>query len=510
MTGLLSLAIFLALLLGLGAATGKVLVIVAMLAIMGGVAVLSVPAKWTFWVMIVMSLVVVGPVRYFLHISQLQWLPVLLGSVLYVQSLMVLLSQRKRTRGASVGVPAFVYFLLVFWLTAAFASALGKVTPAEALMGSRYYFLVWGALMIYLVGAIDPATIDRLWKALLLFATFQLPMAVYQYLFVARQRATGEFAGVYGSTPWDAVIGTFPGLDGAGGNSVAMGFFVLSMLLLAVELRREKRLPTWQAAVVAACAIGSIALAEVKGIVLLLPFALALLYRRELARHPARAVAALVGGLLVALALLWVYQKIHYDLRASVSTSESAQRSVIDRLMNNLNPSDYEGGGDSLNRFGNLARWGTEQAATLDFHRTLFGHGIGTTQYGNLGVGRLVAKYGADIGRTSLVILLWETGIVGVLSFSFVLVSGALLSARLAKDVRIPQPHRIYLRVGALIMLLYLLTLPYKNLAVRLTGTQLLLIFLLGQAFYWWRATRSRSAAAAAAMLPDSASATPK
>jgi hypothetical protein len=349
-----------------------------------------------------------------------------------------------------------------------------------------------------LVGAVAPSTIDRVWKALLLFATFQFPMAAYQYLFVAQKRATGEIQST-GAPPWDAVIGTFPGTDIGGGNSAAMGFFVLSMLLLSVALWREKRLSTGRALTVVMCALGSIALAEVKAIVLLIPVALGLLYRRELARHPAHALAALVGGVLIAGLLLFGYQKIHYETRVIDPKAELANATVLDRLARAINPPDYEGSGDALNRVGNLARWRDQQAATTDIFRTLFGHGIGTTQYSNLEVGRLVRRFGPDIGRTSLVILLWETGIVGTLVFACLLGSGAWLSARLARDDRVPDLHRLFLRVGALLLFLLLLTLPYKNYAVRLTGIQLLMILMLGQAFYWWRSTRPGGAAVSGA-----------
>jgi hypothetical protein len=243
------------------------------------------------------------------------------------------------------------------------------------------------------------------------------------------------------------------------------------------------------------CALGAIALAEVKAVVLLIPVALGLLYRRELARHPVHALAALVGGVLAAALLLFGYQKLHYENRVIDPRAELANATVVDRLARAINPPDYEAAGDALNRVGNLVRWWDEQATTTDIHRTLFGHGMGTTQSSNLEIGRLVRRFGTDIGRTSLVILLWETGIVGTLFFACLLGSGAWLSARLARDARIPDLHRLFLRMGALLLFLMLLTLPYKNFAVRLTGIQLVMILMLGQAFYWWRSTRSAGSA---------------
>jgi hypothetical protein len=484
--GVIASALLLAILMGLGAATGQKLVIVGLAGLAGALAVLAVPVRWTFWTMIIMSFVVVGPAAYFLKLGQLQWLPSLVGAALYLQVLVMIVTGRV-TGQRSFNAPAYFYFMVLLWLAMLFSSVLGGVSLGEAIMASRYYIFVWGALMVFFVGAIDATMIDRVWRLLLLFTTFQLPMVLYQYFFIAKKRATGEIHSAVGAPPWDAIIGTFPGNDTGGGNSAAMAMFVLIMMVLAIALWRDRHMKFLSMAAVVLCGLGSIALAEVKAVVLLIPVALALYYRKEVLRHPVQALLAITVGAMLTGLLLFGYQKIHYDNRVITPLAKNANASMVDRIENQLSPEGGNEAADKISRVGAVVHWWDQQGSTVDIHRTLFGHGIGTTQQSNLEVGTLVRRYGELVDRSSLLILLWETGAVGLLLYAAFLATGALLSMRLAKDQRIPQVHRTYLGIGSVALVLLLLTLPYKPFAVRLTSIQLLIILILGQAFYWMR-----------------------
>jgi hypothetical protein len=274
-----------------------------------------------------------------------------------------------------------------------------------------------------------------------------------------------------------------------------MAIYLVAMMLLAIALWREGYLAGKWTLGVAFCAIGSIALAEVKAIVLLIPVALALLYRRELLRRPAIALGMLISGLLISGLLLWGYQKLHYDLRADRSAVGTPNASVLESLKRQFNPQEYNAldTGPQWGRLAGPQQWWVEQGRTSDLFRTIFGHGIGTTQEGNLGVGKLVRKYGTFmVDRSSMLVLLWESGVLGLITYSLVLGTAAVLSARLARDERIPNLHRVYLGAGSVVLILMLLTLPYKNFAVRLTAMQLLTILILGQTLFWWKCTRVR------------------
>ena len=489
--GVMVLAATLGLLVGAGAATGQKLIVIALAGLLGGIAVFAVPVTWTLWTMFVMSFLIVGPAVYFLRLGQLQWLPPLFGVALYIQALVLALRAPAARTGARP-LPAFLYLLVLFLISATFSSAVAGITAGEFIMSSRYYYFVWGALAVFLVSAVDEQMIDRLWKALLLFTAFQLPMALYQYIFVARKRATGEILSG-GAPPWDAVIGTFPGTDTGGGNSAAMAFYLLLMVVLAVALWRAKLLPGIKLAVVVVCALGSMAVAEVKGIVLMIPVVLAIYYRKELLRHPAESVTALLAAAALSVVMLAGYDRLHYSERFVSPMAKNADATLVDRLMNQIDPEHVNDANSRRGRANLMALWWDENIAAGNSYRTLFGHGTGTTQYGNLGTGSLVQRFGPDIGKNTLVVLLWETGLVGTTLFVLMVAAAARLSLRLSGDRRIPELHRVYLRVGAIALMMVLVTLVYKQFAIRLTSIQLLIVLMMGQAFYWYRMLPSGS-----------------
>jgi hypothetical protein len=466
---------------GAGLAMGNRYVALGLLGMLGGAFVLVTPVIVTFWAIILLAFLISGPINYFLHISQFQWLAPALDATEYVQVLLLILSGR--LRGQITRIPLFVIWLAAYLFCAALTSVISGITLAEVIMASRYNIFVWGALVVFLVGVVKDTTIDKVWKLLLLVAWLQFPMAVYQYKFVASKRSSGEVLSE--APPWDAIIGTFPGTDTAGGNSAAMATYLLVMIVLAIALWREGRMRGVVAGGLVACGVATIALAEVKAVVVLIPVALLLYYYKQVLRRPIETLAAVVLSTILAVGVLYGYQKIHYDEIKGNASAENYGFTVWDRMMNQLDPNLVKESNDRLGRVALLLHWWDNNPGRGDLRHTMIGYGLGTTQVSRIGVGSVVKQWG-DVGRTSLTILLWETGVLGLFAFSMMIVSAAYLSAKMAGDQRIPDTHRIYLRVGAIGLLLFLLTLPYKPFAVRLFPTMMLMIIMMGQAHYWW------------------------
>lgn len=478
---LLLLVLAASVVIGAGVAMGNKYVAFGLLGMLGGAFVLMTPVIVTFWIIILLAFLITGPITYFLHISQFQWLAPALDAVEYVQVLLLILSGR--LAGQAARIPAFALWLATYLFCALFTSVLSGITLAEAIMATRYNIFVWGALIVFLVGVVNDTTIDQLWRLLLAISWLQFPMALYQYKFVAGKRASGE---VVGDAPiWDAIIGTFPGTDTGGGNSAAMATYLLIMIVLAIALWREGRMRGRVSAGIVLSSLATISLAEVKAVVLLIPVVLALYYYKEVLRRPIETLAAVVFSLALAVAILYGYQKLHYERVEVTVEAANYGYTVWDRMLNQLSPDTVKESNDRIGRIALLLQWWDVNPARGDVQHTLFGHGLGTTQVSKIGIGSVYKQWG-DVGRTSLTILLWETGIFGLLAFMAMLATGALLSSRYARDSRIPGKHRVYLRVGTIGLLLFLLTLPYKPYAVRLFPTMLLIIIMMGQAHYWF------------------------
>lgn len=477
---LLAVVMIAALLIAGGVAMGNKYVAFGLLGLFGASIVMVTPVLVTFWIIILLGFLITGPITYFAHISQFQWLAPTLDAAEYVQVLLLILSGRMR--GHTTRIPAFAMWLAVYLFCILFTAVLSSITLAEAIMASRYNIFVWGALLVFLVGVVEDSTIDQIWRLLLAIAWLQFPMAVYQYKFVASRRSTGEIQSE--APPWDAVVGTFPGTDTGGGNSAAMTTYLLIMLILTVALWREGRMKGWVTAAFVTSALATISLAEVKAVVLLIPVGLSLYYYKDVLRKPIETLFAIGLSVALMVGILYGYQKLHYDTVVASPMADNYGFSVWDRIVNQVDPAGKNDSNGRLGRITALIQWWDEVPARGDVQHTLFGHGVGTTQSSKLGLGSVAQRYG-DVGRTSTLILLWETGLLGTFAFMMMLISAAYLSIKMAGNVRIPDRHRVYLRVGAIGLSLFLLTMPYKGFAVRLFPTMLLMITMMGQAFYW-------------------------
>lgn len=477
---LLTAVVVAAILIAGGVAMGNKYIAFGLLGLLGASIVMVTPVLVTFWIIILLGFLITGPITYFAHISQFQWLAPTLDAAEYIQVLLLIMSGR--LRGHTTRIPAFAMWLAVYLFCVLFTAVFQGITLAEAIMASRYNIFVWGAILVFLVGVVEETTIDQIWRLLLAIAWLQFPMAVYQYKFVASKRSTGEIGSE--APPWDSIVGTFPGTDTGGGNSAAMATYLLIMIVLTIALWREGRMKGWVTAAFVTVALGTIGLAEVKAVVLLIPVALTLYYYKDVLRKPIETVFAIGLSCILMVGILYGYQRLHYDNIVASPVADNYGYSVWDRILNQVNPEQSSDSNNRLGRVTALIQWWDEVPGRGDVPHTLFGHGVGTTQSSKIGVGSVVQRWG-DVGRTSLLILLWETGVMGTMAYLMMLASAAYLSVKMAGNSRVPNRHRVYLRVGAIGLALFLLTMPYKPFAVRLFPTMLLMIIMMGQAFYW-------------------------
>ena len=157
---------------------------------------------------------------------------------------------------------------------------------------------MWGLFFLLVVSSITFESLERVWKGLLVIAVLQLPFALYQRLFEVPRRYYAK-----GATALDAIVGTFPGsADGGANGSLAM-FCVFSMAL-ALALWRNKVLGSGATFVVVTATLISIALGEVKVILVFFPLAFMVMNRKEIVRRPLHflgtgaIVLAILGGVL--------------------------------------------------------------------------------------------------------------------------------------------------------------------------------------------------------------------
>jgi len=474
---LLIAALFLSITSGILAAYGNLHLLIALLGVYGLLFVLIVPPSWVVWMIFFSAFLITGPSAYFVRFTQIQWLTVLISVALILPLIFNLLRSRKNILSTQFSINLFLPMAFVF--LAILTSVVNQSQLGDFVSASRHYLFMWPLMLVLAFGLVQAETVARLWKALLIVAALQLPMALYQYFYVARQDAR--------MSPWDAVIGTFQGNIEGGGDSAAMAMMLIIAMLTSIALWREQNLKLGWMIWIVITGIATMVLAEVKAMVMLLPVPIAIYYRKELVKKPIETVVVMIGVFLLVGGILTAYKDIHYD------TSATQVNSAYDSIINAITPNPGEDSAH-VGRVTLLVNWWNSNVVRGEVHSTIFGHGIGAAHSSKIQRGKIASQYEYKIAKTTSVILLWETGILGHLIFLMILLFGAKASADAAKAEYIPSIHRVLLRVGAISLILLVITLPYSNFHLFSIPTQFLMMLMLGQALYWSNFIKSTNA----------------
>ena len=224
-------------------------------------------------------------------------------------------------------------------------------------------------------------------------------------------------------------------------------------------------------------------LAETKTMVMLLPVLMGIYYRKEFTKKPLETITVMIGAFLLMSTILTAYESVHYETSATFK-SNSQINSVYDSIINAITPNPGEDSAH-VSRVTLLVNWWNSNVVHGEVHSTVFGHGIGAVHSSKIQRGKIARLYEYKIAKTTSVILLWETGILGHLVFFLILLFGAKTSADTAKSEHVPATHRVLLRVGSVNLVMFLITLPYASFHLFSIPIQFLIMLMLGQALYW-------------------------
>lgn len=440
-------------------------------------AVVALNKETMLWILLLSALILGGSISYFAGIGQVQWVPIGIAAGLLVVVLLHLVAQSGR--GPATPIPAGLVLASTFALAIVVSTAWEAVSLPHWIYGLRYFA---GMSVIMFALALLPwrdDTLRKIWIALTIIALLQFPVALYQYMVVAGQRVELGADGV----PWDAVVGTMGGKQDGGGQSAALGFFSVAMFVLVFTLWKRGLLSVWRALGFGGVVLGVIFLAEVKAMVIIMPLAVMLVLRADLARHIKQVLAGGVLIALLALAMPWFYNKLHYERSGQPTVS---LEEFYGRIIEHSDTSHFNRGTQQLGRVAQVVHWWDRHDLSSDPKRFLLGHGMGTTNAARVYAGDLVRQYyPLSVTNTAGGILLWETGVVGMALVLAAVLSTALLSLRLSKQQDLPPFHRAALEAGAVILLILIPALFYKHFALKSHGAQFVIFFAAGQAFYW-------------------------
>ncbi|WP_066331844.1 hypothetical protein [Azohydromonas lata] len=492
---LLILSLGFAVLMGAAAGMGKPAMLAPFLGLLALVGLFIVPSRLAFWTIFVVSMVIVGPVMYFGKLDSARWGPPLLALAMYIPLVAFIFKPRKPT--VQPGWPLWVFVMVMFLIVAGCSTAMSSPRLGEVVVASRTYMAFWSVALAVGVGMLAPRDMLLAWKALLVVAIIQLPVAVYQYFVVAKASSR--------LSPWDAVVGTFPGNIEGGGASHGMGIFLLVAMAAVLTLWRAKRINRYFAAAVMVGILGSLALSEVKAAVLLVPAVFVLLFYRELLRRPMLSFGALLASVVLMGALFTVYATTFYAGRG-MTLSGKMPTSPLQSIENQLNPEEVHtrdtGKGVVVSRAARMADWWSRSVRYGDPFHAMLGYGIGATQTSSIGMGELVPMFPYPLDMTGTTILLWETGALGHLLFMAALFMAGLNCNSSARSPIVPVEHKALLEAAGAGLIIFSITLPYSNFSLRAAPSQFVMVFMLGYSIYWWRVVRQAALARAGSVAP--------
>lgn len=472
-------ALFLGLLSASGFWLGQMLVAGSLV----GLLLLLLPLSGLTIMLLLVTLVVQGIGTYFLHVQQAAWLPYLLC---------ILLSLKTVRLGSTpaVGGPPPVWnnvpmvCLLLYLFSLAASAIVSRPPPGQVLIALKNALPIWVAAALVYQGAQQPNFIDRLWLTMKAVFFLQLPLVLYQHFFIAARRRDA------GSTGMDAVVGSFGGLMNAGGSNSTLVLFTLLVMAFQLALWVRKQTSGWSLALYWLVGLVIIASGEVKAVLVWLPFLILYVMRRKvLASFGTALVAGLLSVVLVG-GLFAAYQALYWGQLQKRDHGNLVARMTYFFDTRNIN---YETG--EISRGAAVALWAQDRAAG-PAERAL-GYGPGASRISATGgLGTIAKRYDPlNVSATSVSLLLWDSGLLGLLSFSGLVLSVGWALWRLAGDARLSARSSATADAFAALQFIFFSLLIYNRTLNDDPVIQLMLAMALGFALYWRNAIATQERA---------------
>jgi hypothetical protein len=427
----------------------------------------------------VMTFFIQGSVRFFAGTNILSWATSGLALILLAKALYQRLGLRQSpavggvqvTSSANLALSALVIYLLLL-----VTSALINQSPVLQLIAAfRNTVPMLAVLAVIYWSPWTTSQLKTMWMLLLAGVFLQLPIVAYQHFVIAAERKTQG---------WDAVVGTLGGNPEGGGLNAMLVIFALAGLafvLARVRYGLSKPLFAWIVGLAVAIII---ALGEVKAAFVWGPFVLLWFFGRDLMRRPLRTVAYSAGALVLVGALFVAYQEFYWQAKSR------AHDSIVDRIAAQseyfFNPRNIDFRTGEVSRGASLAIWWNDPRA--DVIRRTVGYGPGASKSVSvLGAGEVAKRYSPlAVDATTVVVLLWDTGIAGFLLYTAVLVFSVLAGLRLTRAYPATSPDDASLIDASVLTLVLLTTLLIYNRTLADEPTVQFLTYLcIGTVFHY-------------------------
>ncbi len=467
--GLLMAFIFFSAIVGLVAAFGNIkgdLIIVGMAF---GCTVLFLPLRFVYWGMAIICFMVIGQLEYFAGITAINWLPTAIGFGFYFRIPLEYLKSLRDRNSLPQHSPSFVIPVYLF-LAMFVVSSLYNMSPAmQILVGSKTYLPYFSFLFIFLISYTKAKDLlDRLWKNFYWIAIIQVPLLLYQYFIIAPMRMSGLAD--------DAMNGSFGGDPMNGGPSGAMAYTMVLIFALYLAMWKKKQTSTASLVLVSIVVALAILLAEVKVVIVFIPLIMFLVYRKESIRNPAFFLFILILMFGFAAVTLIAYSYVH----TTIGRSHDLAGMFNDAFGYILDPKySQQQGKVELGRLESITFWWNENDFD-DIGHILMGYGPGASNgLSTVYISDLSRRYPLNLSRTVASQTLWDMGLLGILSYVAILLTGAWRAFALFKVLPETSFTSTILNVSGIGLLLMVIMVPYSNELSYVPAMQYMLMTML-------------------------------
>ena len=437
------------------------------------------------------TIVFCGTIQYFTGVAAVLWLPFFMVLVMVILLMM-------QSRAQPLALSAREKVVLALYLTFIILSLCATVLQSgivTAIVGFKNELALSLVMFCMLLGMFRESQLHRLTQLFYWLFYVQFPLAIYQVLVVVPKRVAlrGE------DEKWDSVVGTFGGDPMGGGNTAAMGMFCLLIMLLKVSEFKHGicSFKSMAAHIVLAfflCVVG-----EVKFVILLSPFLLALLwimpaYVSGISKLTLRSLMIIAAGMVVLIFAAITILASNYSSAFGGDPTKSALSVFIDSL-GYIFDTNYIMESGELGRFTTIFFW-LQHNELFGPGGMLFGYGLNATNSGSsVSPGFLHQYYNLYLDSTSLSMLLWEVGIVGTLLFVglFIYILKAVRPQPLLSVEQLDKPDVQLLSFAPafnVFAIACLLSLPYSQILMITPMLQLLFYMSLGSSLIIRRTVR--------------------
>jgi hypothetical protein len=445
------------------------------------------------WLTTWYALVGMGMLVYFAGLAEADWLLSAAAAPFWLIALAAPLDAR-RGPGTPAGAPAFLWLLGLYLVLALATSMVSAESVAQVLVGLKFYVLMFGVTLALFLARWERQSILRLCAGIVAIGLVQLPVALYQFVFIRGHRLEvgGRFAGDSEVEASDSVVGTMGGNPMAGGMSDLLALLLCAVLAGVLALYLKRVISARRALLLSGALLAPLLMGENKIIVVYFPLIALIIAGGVMRRNPLKAAFGALAGLLLIPVVLWAYYQIHWSTQYPTFEEALLRMSVY-----NIRPAD-----GALKREGQLGRiealeyWASHQRLG-EIEHALFGHGLAAAKAGSRTVQpSLLKKHGGiQLNFTGLSTLLWEVGLVGTGVLLGALAAAFLTAGRLARSPRLEPAEQCAVQAAQVTIAMLPVWLAYQNTMVSWSHASFVVFLALGLVAYYWRVAGSRAPA---------------